>query len=770
MHKLLRSTPLLLLAWLLLLVSGQQAHASHVQGGQLTYKWVSGNQYRVTLRYFRDCSGIAYEDYQTLYARNAGCTSTPIPAAGYRMNLVGVPTVGTPYCPTVQAQATCPPNGGTLTYPNYQQVTYEALVDLPPAQEWVLSVEQTARPNTQNLGVGGAFRFEATLNNLINSAGGPVNITNMSPDFTTLQEPVAFICGGQPGTLSFAAQDVLFTNSEGDELVYSLDQPLSSCNQTNNFAAYTGAACAPVTTGGCTAPCPPGPVVTNFSATLPIAVKYETVGTCPNLTQRRAFSFDVGTGVVSFTPVTVTTAQKFVVVGKVTEYRRVNGVRVKIGSIRRDMLVNVYNCSSNQAPNAPLVVTQTPNSGTTPVSNNDSTYLTVYSCNYSRIRIDFTDPNANQQLFVTLPQNITDLLEFGSIGTVIGGTVQGNGTTKPSISMYFQPDPAYVGRIVRIPFKIEDNACPTKGVQNRVLTIEVKQGNFAEVRAAAGANPADLCEGESLAIQGQVLRPDSVWRNSLQDYDYEWSGSPTTPFAPANGLNPADNKTQNITVKPTATTRYYLTVRPRVGFRQGVCRDTSSILVRVEPKLTADFTANSRAFYANRDNVPPRVFTFVNTSTNVNPATDSILWTYRRIEDGKGVAVTEPEVTLTRKYTPDELTIDKAGKYLVRLAIYNKAGNTKCPTSMAERIIDVPELKLPNIITPNGDRLNETLVLQGLPANNKVQIFNRWGRLVKEYANYQNDWDAKDQADGVYYYIIVAQDGKQSKGWVQVQR
>ena len=49
--------------------------------------------------------------------------------------------------------------------------------------------------------------------------------------------------------------------------------------------------------------------------------------------------------------------------------------------------------------------------------------------------------------------------------------------------------------------------------------------------------------------------------------------------------------------------------------------------------------------------------------------------------------------------------------------------------------------------------------LDGLNAN--VQIFNRWGILVYENLNYNNDWDGTATnagggglPDGTYYYVI----------------
>ncbi len=67
-----------------------------------------------------------------------------------------------------------------------------------------------------------------------------------------------------------------------------------------------------------------------------------------------------------------------------------------------------------------------------------------------------------------------------------------------------------------------------------------------------------------------------------------------------------------------------------------------------------------------------------------------------------------------------------------------------------------------NIFTPNNDGINDFFVpinLNQYP-NPHVLIFNRWGKLVYENLNYQNDWigthykSGQELKEGIYYYII----------------
>ena len=79
---------------------------------------------------------------------------------------------------------------------------------------------------------------------------------------------------------------------------------------------------------------------------------------------------------------------------------------------------------------------------------------------------------------------------------------------------------------------------------------------------------------------------------------------------------------------------------------------------------------------------------------------------------------------------------------------------------------------LPNIITPNGDALNQNFVLAGLnPASWNVRLYNRWGREIYRKEPYNNSWAAQGQPDGIYYYVLThTATGQRLKGWLEVRR
>lgn len=70
-------------------------------------------------------------------------------------------------------------------------------------------------------------------------------------------------------------------------------------------------------------------------------------------------------------------------------------------------------------------------------------------------------------------------------------------------------------------------------------------------------------------------------------------------------------------------------------------------------------------------------------------------------------------------------------------------------------------LDQPLLLTPNGDNVNDILVIPGVDAfpNNELTIVNRWGDVVYKAKPYMNDWGGEGMngnllTQGTYYYIL----------------
>ena len=90
--------------------------------------------------------------------------------------------------------------------------------------------------------------------------------------------------------------------------------------------------------------------------------------------------------------------------------------------------------------------------------------------------------------------------------------------------------------------------------------------------------------------------------------------------------------------------------------------------------------------------------------------------------------------------------------------------------------VDIPVIEVGcidpvNTFTPNGDAYNDTWVIDNMELypNIEVNIFNRWGNLIKKYSNVYDPWDGKingvDAPSGTYFYVINLDQGeKKGKG------
>jgi gliding motility-associated-like protein len=89
--------------------------------------------------------------------------------------------------------------------------------------------------------------------------------------------------------------------------------------------------------------------------------------------------------------------------------------------------------------------------------------------------------------------------------------------------------------------------------------------------------------------------------------------------------------------------------------------------------------------------------------------------------------------------------------------------NNNC-TSTDDAIVTVIPycVKVMDAFTPNGDGINDKwLTTNGAACTNQivVSVFNRYGGVVYENQNYQNNWDGtykgKPVPDGTYYFVVT---------------
>ncbi|NRA10608.1 MAG: gliding motility-associated C-terminal domain-containing protein [Crocinitomicaceae bacterium] len=102
---------------------------------------------------------------------------------------------------------------------------------------------------------------------------------------------------------------------------------------------------------------------------------------------------------------------------------------------------------------------------------------------------------------------------------------------------------------------------------------------------------------------------------------------------------------------------------------------------------------------------------------------------------------------------------------LMSVEVFDQCG--KVIESAPIRVYNQCTLVAPNVITSNGDGINETFIVKNWEDYDRVSlmIFNRWGNLVYENDNYQNDWDGTDMkgtelTEGTYTYLVTPESVK----------
>jgi len=119
---------------------------------------------------------------------------------------------------------------------------------------------------------------------------------------------------------------------------------------------------------------------------------------------------------------------------------------------------------------------------------------------------------------------------------------------------------------------------------------------------------------------------------------------------------------------------------------------------------------------------------------------------------------------------PVNYLFPELGEHDVCLEITTSEG---CEDVTCRNIEVVPaELVIPNIFTPNGDGLNDTLHFQYLESfpENELTVYNRWGAIVLSRKGYRNDWNGGDLSEGTYYFILTRADWPTHSGYVQLVR
>lgn len=240
------------------------------------------------------------------------------------------------------------------------------------------------------------------------------------------------------------------------------------------------------------------------------------------------------------------------------------------------------------------------------------------------------------------------------------------------------------------------------------------------------SNDTTICPGSSVNIFSNVT-------GGVQPYSYSWSTGATTTL---------------INVTPTATTTYTL----QVGDSCNSTIAPQTVTITVLPGGPLVVTVPDVVVCEGND-------ASLTALVNGGAPTYQFQWT----------TVTGPDTVPNANAASNNFLPTGSGTYAV--VVTDRCGLTG--TETVNVVVDTDcILGVPNVITPNGDGDNELLIFENLDKfpNSGLVIYNRWGNVLLNDSDYQNNWDGKGRADGTYYFVLTVSDGRVIPGYFTLLR
>lgn len=261
--------------------------------------------------------------------------------------------------------------------------------------------------------------------------------------------------------------------------------------------------------------------------------------------------------------------------------------------------------------------------------------------------------------------------------------------------------------------------CTSNSFSNRVTIVEVSSGNEAVSVTSSLGNP--FCPEESPTVL-----------TTISGNTYQW-------FKDGDVITDATNQTYETNEAGIYTVQVDL----------GDCFANGEIILE------------SELFEATL-NIPEINNLEEDETLTVAVTTSAIIPTYQWYLNN----------VLISQATEDTYQVSESGNYKV---VITETGNSTCSGSK-ELVFQVTEAfpnvaNIPNIISPNGDGINDTWVLPRefvSGTETMVMIMDRYGKVVLQTNDYLNNWPANNvninSINQVFYYVIQTNTNSTRKG------
>ena len=295
------------------------------------------------------------------------------------------------------------------------------------------------------------------------------------------------------------------------------------------------------------------------------------------------------------------------------------------------------------------------------------------------------------------------------------------------------------------------------------ITVEVKprfEVNFRQVKLTCSNNTEE--NGRTAQVIASV---DSTSQVYVPPFDYVWYAS-HVDLAHDRPLSPLHISPGNPSWAIGLEAYHYYFIR--VTDNRG-CTQTDSIKLRAYPNPVIEISTDpGDTVYLQNPHV---TYSFENLSADTLDISN-FYW------------ILNQQYNITSTLEEPRFTYVETGDFSTELKVYNPQG---CDTTYLHSIrVEPVKLKIPNVFTPNGDGVNDYFIISldkgsDMPNNNggnsrsihdaeleyedyeplssyyektDLTVFNRWGRIVYQSSDYQNDWDGGGLSDGTYFYVL----------------
>ncbi len=705
-----------------------QLKATHVVGGEIYYDHLGGNNYKITLKVYRDCiNGVPPLD-------------NPAFVTIFDVNKVVVDTLYLPMVsftqvpPTINSPCIQPPLNSACD----EEGIYERIVTLPPKAGGYYIVYQRCCRNGTILNMVSPGNTGSTYWEHI--PGPEVVATNSSPRFTKL--PPIFVCNGLQIKFDHSA-----TDPDGDVLVYSLCTPYEGldncCGQVPSNPT-----CGPP--GGCVNTLPPYTPIQFLS---PYSAGYP-------MSSNPAININSVTGFLNGVP---DIDGQWVFAVCVQEFRG----STLIGTHYRDFQFNVVTCNISvlaqfNDQSTPITI------GTTPVANQFCSGYTLHftnsSINGTTFTWNFGDPTTLADTSHAVNANYT----YPDTGAYVVSLIANPGkpcadTAKKTYYVYPELKPTFTAPPPQcitnnsFSFTVGGMYAPT------YTTFNWNFGAFALPVTSTSPNPNGIVYSSDGIFQVSVIVQQKMCKKTLYDTvevypvpdadfvadslilcdpaivtftnnsiaggvpSYLWQfsdGGSSTAVSPTHVFTPAGVYNVTLTIKATAG-----------------CVDTSVFIVpgmiTVNPKPTAGFS------------LTPTETTIYDP--DISFFDGSIGATNMMYYFGDGGASTD---------TDPIHTYQTHGEYTIIQIVENQFG---CKDTAVNTVLIKPEFAfwIPNSFTPgNKDGKNDIFMPSVFGVENYLfEIYDRWGECIFKTKDTPTGWDGsrggKTCQQDVYVWMIT---------------